>query len=256
VADSKISALAAASAVADANEFAINEAGTSKKVTGLQNKTHANTAPVFAAGTASANTWPKLTSGTILTTAEVGAVELDATNLYATTDAGNRGYVPVHHFIRRDATFTLTSSTSRQKLFDSPTNGALTLETGCYLFDSMIRVSAMSATAGNAAIDILGAGTAVAAAWLWLGVGTENQTVTQQSGTWNIAAASPAAVVTAATGTTLHVRCTGTFEITTAGTVIPSITLLTAAAAVVDVGTYFQCERIGSTTVVSVGQWS
>ena len=36
MADTKISALAAASAVIDANEFAINEAGTSKKVTGTQ----------------------------------------------------------------------------------------------------------------------------------------------------------------------------------------------------------------------------
>lgn len=36
MADTKISALTAASAVVDANEFAINEAGTSKKVTALQ----------------------------------------------------------------------------------------------------------------------------------------------------------------------------------------------------------------------------
>jgi hypothetical protein len=36
VADTKISALTAATAVAGANEFAINEAGTSKKVTAAQ----------------------------------------------------------------------------------------------------------------------------------------------------------------------------------------------------------------------------
>ncbi len=36
MADTKISAMSAASAVADANEFAINEAGTSKKVTAVQ----------------------------------------------------------------------------------------------------------------------------------------------------------------------------------------------------------------------------
>jgi hypothetical protein len=38
VADTKISALTAASLIADTNEFAINESGTSKKVTGLQIK--------------------------------------------------------------------------------------------------------------------------------------------------------------------------------------------------------------------------
>ena len=40
MADTKISALTAATTVADANEFAINEAGTSKKVTGLLMKAY------------------------------------------------------------------------------------------------------------------------------------------------------------------------------------------------------------------------
>jgi hypothetical protein len=40
VADTKISALAAATTVADANEIPINEAGTTKKITGLQLKAY------------------------------------------------------------------------------------------------------------------------------------------------------------------------------------------------------------------------
>lgn len=58
MADTKISALAAATVVADANEFAINEAGTSKKVTALllrdyfgdslSNQSTANQAPAAA----------------------------------------------------------------------------------------------------------------------------------------------------------------------------------------------------------------
>jgi hypothetical protein len=84
-----ISALTAAAAAAAANELAINEAGTSKKVTAAQLKTFVNNAPVFAAGSASANTKPKLTSGTLLTTPEAGAIEYDGTALYGTVDATN-----------------------------------------------------------------------------------------------------------------------------------------------------------------------
>jgi hypothetical protein len=86
VADTKISALTAAGSAAAANEYAINEAGTSKKVTGTQVKTFVNTAPVFAAGTASAGTWPVMTSGTLLTAAEAGAMEFDGNLHYRTTD--------------------------------------------------------------------------------------------------------------------------------------------------------------------------
>ena len=59
----------------------------------------------------------------------------------------------------------------------------------------------------------------------------------------------------AGTGTGLNVWASGTFEVTGAGTLIPSIDQVTAAAAVVGIGSYFQCYRVGSTSVASVGQW-
>ena len=51
MADTKISALTAASAAAAANEFAINEAGTSKKVTGTQVKTFVSDSPTLVTPT-------------------------------------------------------------------------------------------------------------------------------------------------------------------------------------------------------------
>lgn len=68
MADTKISALTAATAAAAANEFAINEAGTSKKLTAAQLKTFCNpTLVTGATGTVSADaapseTWQVLTS--------------------------------------------------------------------------------------------------------------------------------------------------------------------------------------------------
>jgi hypothetical protein len=66
-----------------------------------------NTLPtsiIFPAGTASAGTWPKLTSGTILTTAEAGAIEYDGAVLQFTDDtAGGRGLVASEQRFKLDA---------------------------------------------------------------------------------------------------------------------------------------------------------
>lgn len=213
---------------------------------------------LFGAGSASASSWPKLTAGTVLTTPEDGAIETDADALYATTDAGNRGYVPVRHFIRADSTRTLPNDANENAIFSSPANGRLTLETGTYLFAGTISVSAMSATSGNALIDIVGAGTATAGSWMWSAWGRDNSSATAAAtvtGSFTTTQQSVASIATAATGTGLQVAISGTFEVTGAGTIIPSIDQVTAAAGVVAIGSYLVFERIGSTSVVSVGQW-
>lgn len=100
----KTSALTAATAALSTHEYAVNEGGLDRKVTGAQIKTLVNTAPVFAAGSAAANSQPKLTSGVLLTTPEVGALEYDGVQLYATVDASSgRGVIPA------EQTFFLTA---------------------------------------------------------------------------------------------------------------------------------------------------
>src|SRR5574343_1116983 len=47
------------------------------------------------------------------------------------------------------ADYTLTSTTSAQKLFNNTTNGRLTLPTGVYEFECFIYLTTMSATSGN-----------------------------------------------------------------------------------------------------------
>lgn len=199
------------------------------------------------------------TGGTLLTTAEDGAIEMDNDCLYATTDDGNRGYVEVNHIIRADATRTFTSNTSFQAVFNSPTNGRLTLETGTYLFEGLIAMTSMSTTSGNGKFSLLGAGTATLGSILWQAYGNDNVAETTGAATgggWHVIAEQTATnIVTAATGTGLCFMVKGTFEVTGAGTIIPSFAQTTAAAAVVSVGSYFKCNRIGSTTMTSVGQW-
>lgn len=246
--------------VATANDTAtVRSIGTDRQVLTADsaNADGVKWAAPLQAGTATAGTWPTLATGTIQTTPDAGSIERDANVFYLTTDAGNRGAVVAEHIIRLDANYTLTSSTSEQKLFNSPANGRLSLETGTYFFDAMLSVQSMSATSGNAAIDWLGAGTATVTHWLWHAWGQDqsNANAGATSGSFAQAQQGVASVVTAGVGTILWLTATGTFKVTGAGTLIPSITLVTAAAAVVQAGSHFRCRRQGSTSLVSVGQW-
>jgi hypothetical protein len=63
-------------------------------------------------------------------------------------------------------------------------------------------------------------------------------------------------MLTAGTGTAMGVQLRGTFEVTTAGTLIPSVTLVNAAAATVAAGSYVMLRRMGAPNYVSVGDWS
>lgn len=212
----------------------------------------------FGAGSATAGTWPTLAAGTLLTTAEDGAWEVDANAFYHTTDAGNRGYVPAVHLCRLDSAYVLTSTTSEQKLFNCSTNGRLTLETGTYRFQSVIYITGLSAKSGNGAFDIRGAGGATLGSVLYRVVGIDNSTLTNagtRTGSFAVSGQTVASMVTAGTGTGLAASILGTFEVTAAGTIVPSITLVTASAGTVAAGSFFETWRVGSTTLATVGQW-
>ena len=68
-------------------------------------------------------------------------------------------------------------------------------------------------------------------------------------------ASSAAGLAPAGTSAPLRASIHGTFEITTAGTIIPSIALDVAAAAVVNAGSYFESIYLGPTAALG-GSWS
>jgi len=155
--------------------------------------------------------------------------------------------------------YTLTSQTAAQKLFNFSTNGALTLATGRYRFNCKIHLLSMSATSGNGAFGIAGAGTATVSNIMFHVSGFDNTTpliVGARGGSASINTVGAASMVTAGTGTGLMAEIDGLFNITVAGTIIPSISLVTAAAAIVQSGSYFECIRIGDTGSNTLGSWS
>lgn len=162
-------------------------------------------------------------------------------------------------WIQQSATYTLTSTTSAQKLFNASTNGALTLPIGTYRYKALLYVGSMSATSGNGSFGILGAGNATIASALSQAVGVDaaigaGAAAGQSYWTGNT---SNAAIVTVGTNANLGVSIRGTFRVSAAGTIIPSISLTTAAAAIVQPNSYFATTRISeSNTAVTYGPWS
>ncbi len=142
------------------------------------------------------------------------------------------------------------------------TNGelTLTLETGTYLFEALIAMTSMSAASGNGKFSVIGAGSATLGDILWQSYGNDvaaEGTVAATGGGWHVIATQTAAnIVNSAAQTSACFLIKGTFTVTTGGTIIPSFAQTTAAAAIVSIGSYFKCNRIGDDAMVSVGEWS
>lgn len=157
------------------------------------------------------------------------------------------------------ANHTLGNNTNLQKLFDVPANGEITLPKGLYFIEGLFYISSMSSTSGNGQLDLKGAGTAVLGTTLYQAVGYDNTAigaVANQSGSTNHQAASGNNVITGGTGTLVAFSIRGSMRITTAGTIIPSFKLTTAAAAVVQAGSYLRIIKEGTDTQTFRGQLS
>ena len=157
------------------------------------------------------------------------------------------------------ANYTLTSATATQKLFSWSTNGALSLGVGTYRFSCSLLLTSMSATSGSAKFDLKGGGSAVVGKMSMQDFGSRGTVAvggtTATSGTASDVPASGGVLATAATSAALRASIHGTFEITTAGTIVPSIALDVAAAAVVNAGSYFECNYLGPVATLG-GSWS
>lgn len=204
-----------------------------------------------------------LTAGTNLTTPVAGAIEYDGKVFYSDFAASQRGLNVAEQFIYLTSPYTLTSQTTVQKLFNAPTGGALTvLGTTTYMFECLLGITSMSATSGNFKFDLLGGGNATLTASAWHAIGQDAATpgtagtVSGSYTTGTTTSVSSGDIITASTATVAYVNIRGSVRVNGAGTLIPSILLTSASAAVVGADSYFRCWPIGASTVQSVGNWA
>lgn len=205
-------------------------------------------------------------AGTVMTSPDDGSIEYDGVAFYAVPIASSRGVLLSEHFVARTGAKTMTSNTSLQAIFGGGTggltNGALSVGgSTSYFFEASINVNTMSATSGNMGFSIVGAGTATFTSAAWHSFGFDSSTqntpsATGYGGLWSSANAETGNIVLAGIGTACSVFIKGIFRINAAGTIIPSIQLTTANAAVIGANTWFKCYPVGTNTAVSVGNWS
>ena len=211
------------------------------------------TSVTTSAGTASVAPI-NLTAGTNLTVATAGAVEYDGAVAYLTPTVNCRGVVASEQFITLTSAYTTVSGpTTAQKLFNTSTNGAVTLPVGTYAFECEFNLSAMSATSGSFGFALGGTAT-LTQYWTAIANKAAFATATAPQTTFNTAA--NATLATANTTGTGYAKISGMIRITVAGTVIPQFSISQAAAAIVGLGSYFRIKPMGSSTVTTVGNWS
>jgi hypothetical protein len=206
----------------------------------------------------------ELTTGPLMTTAEGGAFEYLTNVSYFTPTNNSRAVIATEHFVARTGTKTMTSNTSLQSIFGGGTggltNGALTVDASTsYYFECLLSVTSMSATTGNFGFSLSGGGTATFTSAGFFTTGYDNTTLTTPGsggGVYNGTSAITTNIVIASTTTGAAALIKGIFRINGGGTIIPSIQLTTAAAAVIGADSWFKCNPVGTNTVVSVGNWS
>jgi hypothetical protein len=197
-------------------------------------------------------------SAALETTPSAGALEVDANGLaYYSHDNGARGVIDATQFISLTSTYTLTSQTAAQKAFNSTTNGAINVKAGTsYFFEGLISLTAMSATSGSFGFALGGTATLTSVSWTSNSVkATATATAATNQMTFNTLA-SNTTVATASTGTVGYMFVKGIVRINATGTLIPSISLTRAAAAVVGINSYFRIVPIGTDIITNVGNWN
>lgn len=101
-------------------------------------------------------------------------------------------------------------------------------------------------------------GTATADRWGQNAVGIDSSTPLNagaQTGSGSVTQQTPASAVTAGTGTGAKIKFSGMFRVSAGGTIIPSVTLVTANAAVVKAGSWFKIKKIGESSETYLGAW-
>jgi polygalacturonase len=155
------------------------------------------------------------------------------------------------------AAYTLTSTASAQKLFNSTANGTLTVPAGTlFFFEAEFDLTAMSATSGTFSFGL--GGTATFTSLKYLAAAQKSATAGTLA-TWpelvSVTAAATV-LVAASTTTTGAARLRGVLRTNAAGTVIPQVTLSVAAAAVVGANSWFRLWPVGTGAAVAAGNWS
>jgi len=195
--------------------------------------------------------------GTLQTTPNAGDVETNNKGMFFTRQAGERGVVPARQWIGLTSAYTTPSSTtSLQKLFNSTTNGQLTVAGNTtFRFRSHFTLSSMAGSSGSFGFAIGGTATITGIEWSSAAFKGALGTVANGGFSENITA-SNSTITTATASTTGYANIEGRMRVSTGGTIIPQFSVSVAATAVVGADSWFEIEAVGSDTDTFIGNWN
>lgn len=219
--------------------------------------------PSSGTGTVTAPTvnWPGGVTPTMSQTASAVDIyfleTIDGATWYGRAFQGGRLATGEQNMIL-NTTYTLTSSTSAQQLFNGTTNGAITLQPGTYLFECEFDLSSLSATSGTFGFGF--GGTATLGAVKFTANSFKSATPATPSvylGTSATVSSSLNQLQAATTTTTGAASIKGVVRVTAVGTLIPQTALSVASAAVVGANSRFRIwPSYNSATGTFIGDWS
>lgn len=204
-------------------------------------------APVLSAGT-TISAPIRFTSGTFLTSPTSGVLEYDGVAFYSTASASSRGFSPSTQYARLNSAYTLANSTAYQKIFNTTTNGALTLPIGVYYFETYFTITGMGG--GDIGFGLTGTSTITTGWSARAGVNASNYTVN---------ATSSSATLTSGAGfTSVLVKVEGIISVTVSGTIVPQFAAISGntASMIVAPNSYFMITPMGPTGSTYSGNWS
>jgi hypothetical protein len=211
----------------------------------------------------------QFTAGDLLSTPAAGAFEYDGVSFYTTATANQRSIVPGTQFVMTPglSPYTLTQSTSAQKIFSSPTNGEVQLNASTtYMFEAMYVISntATPSAAHSVSLQFALGGSISSisyAADVTTSSGAPSAGATALTRTFST---SVGATQITPSGTTTNsefitVRLQGVVRTNAAGSFTPQIRYNTNApggTSTVQGNSYFKLIPVGTSSVISVGNWS
>lgn len=159
-------------------------------------------------------------------------------------------------FITLTSAYTIaTAGPGLRKMFNSPTNGAVTLASNtAYWFECVGSLTSLSATSGTYSFGF--GGTASVTRLRYHSLANKGAVTPVAVLLTNATATASTALVAANTTTTGSFSLRGKLLTDTGGTLIPSIGNSVEALPIVGVDSFFRIVPIGADTVQSVGNWT
>ena len=260
MADTKISAATSNATVAGTDEFATNKGGASRRTAASAIKTYVNDAPIFAAGSASANTKPLLSSGTLLTAVEAGALEYDGTAAYFTPSTTiGRCVFPPRVIATIQSDFTLAAASGVQNCFTGAHDTLTIAGNTSYLMEALYIINTGSTTHTTATAFALGGSASVTSfeyvAMLWSAAAN---TITTTQSTTHVSGVASKVLNATSTAVWTMIQLRGLVRFNVGGTIAPQINFSAnpTGTNLMKVGSFISFAPIGSDTMTFVGPWA